>query len=672
MLKSMDCVESLFKDNFLEYASYVIKDRAIPSLEDGLKPVQRRILHTLFEIDDGKFHKVANVVGRCMQYHPHGDASIGNALVVLANKEFFIERQGNFGNLYTGDGASAPRYIECRITPFARDIFYNPNITEYVPSYDGRSKEPVAFRAKIPVVLVMGAEGIAVGMSTKILPHNIREVIEAEKACIAGKKFCLFPDFETGGQVDVSEYADGLGKVLVRAKLDTSDEKKIVITDLPFGSTTESIINSIDAAAKSGKIKIAEISDYTADKVEIELRLPRGVYAKDVVDSLYAFTECEQSISCNLLVINKTLPEQMTVTQVIQNHAKQLVKLLKDELEYEKKTLTEKLHLRTLERIFIEERIYKKIETMKTAEAVIEAVRKGFVPFQAELVHDITDDDIDHLLKIPIRRISLYDINKNREEVQQIKDRIKEINKLLKNLTAYALTVLDAILSKIPPEKTERKTEITSFKKINVKEAIDRNISLRYDEKTGYLGTGVSTGTELFKVSPFDRIFIMRKSGIYTVVDVPERLFTDVGLVTCMLAGKENVSKVLFTAIYKDNATGFPYIKRSRIEAYILNTDYLFVPDGNEVLLISDKPNFSFSVQFEPKPKVKLTEKIFKAADYAEKGLRANGVKLVSRTAVSAAISAEKNAHAKEQTKKTAAKPTSKKATSTDNKNETK
>lgn len=635
----MDYVESLFKDNFLEYASYVIKDRAIPCLEDGLKPVQRRILHTLFEMDDGKFHKVANVVGRCMQYHPHGDASIGNALVVLANKEFFIDRQGNFGNLFTGDGASAPRYIECRITSFAKDIFYNPNITEYVPSYDGRSKEPVAFRAKIPVVLIMGAEGIAVGMSTKILPHNIREVIEAEKACIQGKKFQLFPDFETGGQIDVSEYEDGLGKVLVRAKLDISDEKKIVITELPFGSTTESLINSIDNAAKSGKVKVSEISDFTAEKVEIELRLPRGVYSKDVVDSLYAFTECEQSISCNLLVINETLPQLMTVTELIQNHAKQLIKILKDELEYEKKTLIDKLHLRTLERIFIEERIYKKIETMKTAEAVVEAVKKGFVPFKAELLREVTDEDIDHLLKIPIRRISLYDINKNRQEVQQINERIKEINKLLKNLTGYALSVLDNILSKIPKEQAKRKSEITSFTKVNIKEAVDRSLSLRYDEKTGYLGTGVSTGTELFKVSPFDRIFVMRKNGIYTVIDVPERLFVDVDLVNCSFAGKENVSKILFTAVYKDEKTGFPYIKRSRIEAYILNTNYLFVPDGNEVLLIHDKPKFSFTVKLEPKPRVKLTEKTFKAADYAEKGLRANGVKLISRIAISAEIS---------------------------------
>lgn len=634
----MDYVESLFKDNFLEYASYVIKDRAIPSLEDGLKPVQRRIIHTLFEMDDGKFHKVANVTGRCMQYHPHGDASIGNALVVLANKEFFIETQGNFGNLFTGDEASAPRYIECRITPFAKEIFYNPNITEYVPSYDGRNKEPVVFRAKIPVVLIMGAEGIAVGMSTKILPHNIREVIEAEKQCIQGKKFTLFPDFVTGGQIDVSEYADGLGKILVRAKLDTSDDKKIVIRELPFGSTTESLINSIDAATKAGKVKVAEISDYTADKVEIELRLPRGVYAKDVVDALYAFTECEQSIACNLLVIKDTLPKQMTVTQIIQSHSKQLIQILKDELEYEKATLNEKLHLRTLERIFIEERIYKKIEMMKTAEGVVQAVRKGFVPFRAELLRDITEDDIDHLLKIPIRRISLYDINKNTEEVQAIKNRLKEINKLLKNIVAYALNTLDRILAQIPEEKTVRKTEITSFTKVDVKSAVDRNLSLRYDDQTGYLGTGVSTGTELFKVSPFDRIFIMRKNGIYTVVDVPEKLFVDSDLVHCSLAGKENVSKILFTAVYKDKKTGFPYIKRSRIEAYILDRDYIFVPDNNEVLLLTTKTTGAFIVYFEPKPRVKQNEKSFKIKDYAEKGLKANGVKLVSRVATKAVL----------------------------------
>jgi topoisomerase-4 subunit A len=470
----MDYIQSLFNKNFLEYASYVIRDRAIPDLEDGLKPVQRRILHTLFEMDDGKFHKVANVVGQCMKYHPHGDASIGDALVVLANKEVFIEKQGNFGNIYTGDSASATRYIECRLTGFAKDLMYNPEITKYVASYDGRNKEPTAFRAKLPVVLAIGAEGIAVGMSTKILPHNIREIIEAEKACLAEKRFKVYPDFPTGGFIDVSGYEDGLGKVLVRAKLDTSDEKRIVIRELPFGSTTESIIASIENAARSGKIKISEINDFTTDKVEIEIKLQRGVYASDMIDALYAFTECEQSISCNLLVIKDSLPTLMTVTDIIKDHAKKLVKILKEELELEMATLTDRLHMRTLERIFIEERIYKKIETVKTAEGVVNAVLKGFEPYRAELIRDVSEEDVDRLLKIPIRRISLYDINKNREEVTAINARIKEIKKLLKNLTEYAISVLDGILAKLDPATTKRRTELARFTKIDVKEAVTR------------------------------------------------------------------------------------------------------------------------------------------------------------------------------------------------------
>ncbi|MDR2491049.1 MAG: DNA topoisomerase IV subunit A, partial [Spirochaetaceae bacterium] len=411
----MAFIKNLFDTNFLEYASYVIRDRAIPDLEDGLKPVQRRILHSLFEMDDGKFHKVANVVGHCMKYHPHGDASIGDALVVLANKDFLIERQGNFGNIFTGDGASAPRYIECRCTALAKEIFYHPKLTVYTNSYDGRSKEPVLFPAKIPVVLVTGAEGIAVGMSTKILPHNILEILEAEKACLTGKKFVLYPDFPTGALVDVSDYRDGSGKVIVRARFDTSDSKRIVIRELPFGSTTESVIASIENAAKAGRIKIQSINDFTTDKVEIEIKLARGVYSEETVDALYAWTECEQSISVNLLVIKNNFPEIMTVTDVIKHHAKQLVTILTKELELEKKELIDKLHIRNLERIFIEERIYKLIETQKTAEAVQKAVVKGFEPFAKEVgARGVSEDDVEHLLKIPIRRISLYDINRAR------------------------------------------------------------------------------------------------------------------------------------------------------------------------------------------------------------------------------------------------------------------
>ncbi|QEJ94611.1 DNA topoisomerase IV subunit A [Treponema phagedenis] len=640
----MDYIESLFNKNFLEYASYVIRDRAIPDLEDGLKPVQRRILHSLFEMDDGKFHKVANVVGHCMKYHPHGDASIGNALVVLANKELFISKQGNFGNIYTGDEASAARYIECRITEFGKSLLYNPNITQYVPSYDGRNKEPLVFRAKIPVVLVIGAEGIAVGMSTKILPHNIKEILEAEIQCIEGKPFALYPDFPTGGLIDVSEYGDGLGKVLVRAKLDTSDEKRIVIKELPFGSTTESMITSIENASKSGKVKVSEINDYTAETVEIELKLPRGVYSQDVVDSLYAFTECEQSISCNLLVIKNNLPQQMTVTDVIKNHVKQLLQILKDELEYERAMLQERLHMRTLERIFIEERIYKKIETMKTASGVITAVLKGFEPFRAELIRDITEDDVDKLLKIPIRRISLYDINKNRQETEEIQKRLKEIAKLLKNLKGYARSVLEGILAKLDSETVKRKTEITGFTKIDVKEAVSRDISLRYDEETGYLGTSVTTGKEILKVTPYDRIFILRKSGVYTVTDVPDRLFVDTGMWYCGFAEKEELSQVLFTLIYKDAKTGCPYIKRCRVEGYILNRDYLIVPDDATLLFVHTAEKFDFTVQYEPKPRVKKLEENFKAQDYQEKGLRTLGIKLSNRIATSANLAVKKQA----------------------------
>ncbi len=671
----MDYIEGLFNKNFLEYASYVIKDRAIPDLEDGLKPVQRRILHSLFEMDDGKFHKVANVIGHCMKYHPHGDASIGNALVVLATRSLFIEKQGNFGNIFTGDSASAPRYIECRVNELAKTLLYNPHITNYKTSYDGRNKEPVVFRAKLPVVLAIGAEGIAVGMSTKILPHNIIEIIEAEKACLTGKSFQLFPDFPTGGLIDASGYEDGLGKILVRAKLDTSDEKRIIIRELPFGSTTESMISSIENAARSGKVKISEIVDYTSDKVEIEIKLPRGVYSQDVQDALYAFTECEKSIACNLLVIKNNLPVQITVTDIIKNHAKQLVKILKDELEYEQATLMDRLHLRTLERIFIEERIYKKIETMKTQDGVINAVIKGFIPFKKELIREVTRDDVDRLLKIPIRRISLYDINKNREEVKQINARLKEIAKLLRNLKGYAVSVLNNILEKLPQEELSRKTEITNFTKVDVKEAANRDVSLRYDEDSGYLGTGVTTGKEILKVSPYDRIFVLRKSGVYTVIDVPERIFVDTGMWYCGFAEKESLSKVLFTAIYKDAKNNSAYIKRARVGGYILNRDYLFVPDNAEVLFVSTKAKGSITVHYKEKPRVKKLEDSFKIENYLEKGLKAQGVRLSNREAISAEETKPKEkkslmqkAGAKKTASKTSAKSTKASASKTSTK----
>jgi len=632
----MSYVKTLFDRNFLEYASYVIKDRAIPDVEDGLKPVQRRILHSLFEMDDGKFHKVANVVGHCMKYHPHGDASIGSALVVLANKDLFIDRQGNFGNIFTGDEASAARYIECRATSLAKDIFYNPKLTPMTDSYDGRNKEPVLFPAKIPVVLVMGAEGIAVGMSTKILPHNILEVLEAEKACLGGKKFQLFPDFPTGGLVDVSDYRDGNGKVLVRAKLDVSDPKRIVIRELPFGSTTESLIASVETAAKAGRIKIQSISDFTADQVEIEVKLARGVYSQETVDALFAFTECEQSISVNLLVIKDGLPTIMTVTELVQHHANQLVSILTRELELEKAELLDKLHQRTLERIFIEERIYKSIEDKKTAETVIAAVIAGFKPFLKEIgKRGVTPEDVERLLKIPIRRISLYDINKAKAEMKEIQERIGKIEGYLKNIIAYATGFLDSLIQKIRSNEElgrgKRKTKVGSFEKVDMKEVVKRDQELHYDSATGYLGTAVSGGQVVAEVSSYDRILVVRHSGTYSVVDVPDKVFVDKNAWWIGIADKEILGKTVFTILYKEKESGYPYIKRCIIEGWILGKEYSLIPPEAQVLHVDIRDKFSLVAHYTPKPRLKITKETFKAQDYLVKGLKAGGVRLASK-----------------------------------------
>ena len=411
----MPYLDTLYQNNFIEYASYVVKDRAIPHIDDGLKPVQRRILHALFEMDDGKFHKVANVVGQAMKYHPHGDAAICAALVILANKNMFIERQGNFGNIYTGDMASAARYIECRLTPLAREVLYNPELTQYLDSYDGRNEEPLVFPAKIPVLLAQGAEGIAVGMATRILPHNLVELLQAQVAYLEDKPFQLYPDFPTGGQVDVSEYDDGNGKVRVRARLDSRESKRIVIREIPYGTTTESLIASIEEAARKNKVKVSSIYDYTAEEVEIELKLARGVYAGEVIDALYAFTDCEVSISTSMMLIDADKPGIKSVTSVLQHNVDRLVDILKVELQNEARRLQDRLHAKTLEQIFIANRIYKAIEEVSDAPGIPVVVLEGLEPFAAEIGREVTREDVDALLTIPIRRISLYDLGQGRK-----------------------------------------------------------------------------------------------------------------------------------------------------------------------------------------------------------------------------------------------------------------
>jgi len=623
----MAFVPNLFKEYFIEYASYVIKDRAIPDLDDGLKPVQRRILHTLYEMDDGKFHKVANVVGQCMKYHPHGDQSIFSALVGLANKDLLIDKQGNFGNILTGDEASAMRYIECRLTPLARETLFNPEITQFIDSYDGRNKEPVVLPAKIPILLSHGAEGIAVGMATKVLPHNLIELLQAQIDYLNKKEFVLKPDFPTGGLLDISEYNDGNGKVRIRSRLEIKDDKRIIIREIPYGTTTESIIASIEDAAKKNKIKISGISDYTSDHVEIEIRLARGVHTTDTIDALYAFTDCEISTNVNVVVIKDNKPVVMSVSEVLKHNTDRLVELLKQELKIEEGHLKDKLHAKTLEQIFIENRIYKKIEDKKTQEGVIKAVIDGLAPFNKYIKREVTREDVETLLKIPIRRISAYDINKAKQEMDEIKTRLNEIKHSLEDIVEYTIGFLQDLILRYS-KQYPRKTEIVSFEKVDVREVAQRNLKLRYDRDTGYLGYEVN-GTGLFDVSVYDRVLIIKKNGVYSLINVPDKMFVDKGLLFCGFVDKNTV----YSVVYKDPKNLFPYIKRCKLEKFIMNKAYLLVPDGAIIQMFTTETQGTISVEYKPKPYLRVLQENFNLSDFLVKGPKAKGVRLSNKEA---------------------------------------
>ncbi len=433
---------------FLEYASYVIRDRAIPNLSDGLKPVQRRIMWTLHEKDTGTFIKVNTIAGAAMQYHPHGDASINDALVVLVNKRYVIEGQGNFGNIYTGDSAAAGRYIECRLTELARNELFNDEITDFVPSYDGRSKEPVTLPSKLPLLLMLGTEGIAVGMAARILPHNFPELLQAQIAILKKQPFKVLPDFQTGGLMDAREYRDGAGQIKVRAKIKVKDDTTVVIKEIPPTTTTESLISSIEDASRKGKIKVKSINDFTAGDPEIEVRPPSGVSAEQLVDALYAFTDCEVTIASRIIVIRDNRPVEMTVSDVLRHSTEQLVATLKRELELKEQKLEHEMHFKTLVRLFVEKRIYKGIENARTAEAVVEAVKDGFRPLRRQMLRDLTDDDITMLLEVRIRRISLFDINKHLEEMEKVKADLEQTRQFLKNVTKFAIAHLERLFEK--------------------------------------------------------------------------------------------------------------------------------------------------------------------------------------------------------------------------------
>ncbi len=604
---------------FLEYASYVIRDRAIPNLADGLKPVQRRILWALHEKDDGRFIKVANVVGHTMQYHPHGDASIGDALVVLANKRYLIEGQGNFGNIYTGDPAAAPRYIECRVTELARTELFNDEITDFVPSYDGRNKEPITLPCKLPLTLMLGTEGIAVGLSARILPHNFPELLEAQIAILKKQPFKCLPDFPTGGLMDARDYQDGKGSVKVRARIKVKDDSTVLITEIPPTTTTDSLMASIEDATRKGKLKVKSINDFTSENVEIEIKCPAGVDAEKMVDALYAFTDCETTIASRIVVIKDNRPVELTVSEVLRENTTQLVAIIKRELELREKQLLDELHYRTLERIFIEERIYKAIEKCKTNEAVIQAVYDGFKPFKKELVREIIDADVEKLLQVRIRRISLFDINKHREEMEKTKAELDETRKNLKGLTKYVIGHLEALLEKYGKQYPRLTTKSARHEEVDAKAVAFKAFKVSYDRESGYVGYKVNGEEFKTECTKFDKILLVFKDGTYKVSELPEKLFVGPELFFCGLPERDRI----FTCAYTDRNAS--YLKRFTFGGTIMNKVYFCIPDKSRILYFEpDTPKLLY-IRYKPAPHQKVSQQTCDPNDIEVKGPKTRG-----------------------------------------------
>jgi topoisomerase-4 subunit A len=631
--QSQSRLHRLFDRNFLDYTAYVIRERAIPDIDDGLKPVQRRILQTLHSIDDGRYHKVANVVGETMKLHPHGDQSIFAALVNLANKECLIDRQGNFGNVHTGDQASAARYIECRLTPLARETLFNRDLTEFVDSYDGRTQEPVALPAKLPLLLLLGAEGIAVGMATRILPHNFCELLAAQIAYLEGIDFTLYPDFPGGGIVDVSNYESGNGRLRCRARMSLSDEKTITITELPGGLTTEALIESIERAAKAGKIKLASINDYTAERVEVEIKLPRGVYAQDAVDALYAFTDCEVSVSPNLVVIKDNMPCIMGVEEVLRHNTDKLRRDLEQELRIERGRLLETLHARKLEQIFIEERLYKQIEEETSLQAISSAIRNALLPFADTLIRKVSKEDIDQLLEIKIKRISRYDLNKQRKEVRALEQSITVVDTHLADVTGYTKKYLQGLLDKYGT-LFPRRSELKEFDQVDAREAALSNLQLVYHRESGFLGYKVAAedGKDGLSAacSELDRILLIFRDGLYKVINVPDKLFVGSELVWLGPVRKE----LVFNLIYRAGAVNLSYVKRFRTPKFILNKEYrLFEEHKRSViqLLTVGEKGFRARISLAPSARARSNSLEIDFDDYLIKGEAAQGKRISER-----------------------------------------
>jgi topoisomerase IV subunit A len=604
--------------SFLQYASYVIRDRAIPNLADGLKPVQRRILWSLHQNDDGRFIKVANIVGDSMKYHPHGDASIGDALVVLTNKRYLIEGQGNFGNIYTGDVAAAARYIECRLTELARTEVFHDEITDFVPSYDGRNKEPVTLPAKLPLLLMLGTEGIAVGLSSKILPHNFPELLEAQMAILKKKPFKVLPDFQTGGLMDARDYQDGKGSLKVRAKIKVKDETTVVIKEIPPTTTTDALIASIEDASRKGKIKVKSLNDFTSESVEIEVKAPAGVRADQLVDALYAFTACEATLNSRITVIKDNRPVELTVSEVLRENTAQLVRTHKRELELKEEKLKKELHFKTLVRIFIENRIYKKIEQCRTNEDVQKAVHDGFKPHRQRLDRDLTDEDVEMLLAVRIRRISLFDIDKHREEMDRVKGELKAVQKHLQNVVRFVIGRLQELLGKYGP-MYPRLTKSSRFDEVQAKEVAFKAFKVAYDRGSGYVGHKVSGEEFKLDCTKFDKLLLVFKDGHYKVVELPEKLFVGPDLVYGALPDRDQV----FTLAYTNrDAT---YLKRFTFGGTIMKKIYQCIPPKSKILFFETGTPKELYIRYKPAPYQKINQQTCHPAEVEVKSPKTRG-----------------------------------------------
>lgn len=613
-LHSVTALSGMYQDWFLDYASYVILERAVPDLYDGLKPVQRRILHSMKRMDDGRFNKVANIIGHTMQFHPHGDASIGDALVQLGQKDLLVDTQGNWGNILTGDGAAAPRYIEARLSKFALDVAFNPKTTEWKQSYDGRNKEPVTLPVKFPLLLALGVEGIAVGLASKILPHNFLELIDASVNYLQGKEFEIYPDFPTGGFIDVSKYNDGQrgGVVKVRAKIEKIDKKSLVITEIPYGKTTSTLIESIIKANDKGKIKIRKIDDNTSANVEIQVHLMPGVSPDKTIDALYAFTDCEYSISPNTCVISGSRPSFMGVSEILKNSVDRTVQLLKSELEIRKNELLEEWHMSSLEKIFIEEKIYRDIENCETWESVLKTIGDGLKPFKNRLLRDITKEDIIQLTEIKIKRISKYDVKKADEHIRGLELELEEIKNHLNNIIPYTINYFKQIKKKFGKGK-ERKTEIRNFDTIQATKVVANNARLYINYKEGFVGTSLKKDEFVCECSDIDDIIVIRRDGSYLITKVADKVFVGNDILYAHVFLK-NDERTIYNVVYQDGKDGPLFVKRCAITGLTRDKEYNLTrgTPGSRIMYFSVNPNGEAEViKVFHKPKTRLKKLVF-------------------------------------------------------------